>query len=74
MIGANAEFAKKAPAVAAMFGRWRSTNEIVGEALAYMRTENASADAAAARFLKARPEAWAPWVPPDVAERVKAGL
>jgi glycine betaine/proline transport system substrate-binding protein len=67
-------FAKQAPAVAAMLGRWRSSNEVVGEALAFMRIENASADAAAARFLKARPEVWAPWVPPEVAERVKAGL
>ena len=74
VIGANAEFAKQAPAVVAMLGRWTSSNEIVGEALAYMRTENASADAAAARFLKARPEVWSPWVPADVAERVKAGL
>ena len=74
VIGANAAFAKQAPAVAAMLGRWRSSNEVVGEALAFMRTENASPDAAAARFLKARPEVWAQWVPPEVAERVKAGL
>jgi glycine betaine/proline transport system substrate-binding protein len=74
VIGANAAFAKQAPAVAAMLGRWRSSNEVVGEALAFMRTENASPDAAAARFLKARPEVWVEWVPPEVAERVKAGL
>jgi glycine betaine/proline transport system substrate-binding protein len=74
VIGANAGFAKQAPAVAAMLGRWRSSNEIVAEALAYMRTENASADAAAVRFLKARPEVWSAWVPSEVAERLKAAL
>ena len=74
VIGANAEFAKQAPEVAAMLGRWRSSTEIVAEALAYMRTENASAEAAATRFLRARPEVWSGWVPQDVAERIKARL
>jgi glycine betaine/proline transport system substrate-binding protein len=74
IIGANAEFAKRAPGVVALLKRWRLTNDIVAEALAYMRTENASADAAAARFVKAHPETWSAWVPADVAERVKAGL
>jgi glycine betaine/proline transport system substrate-binding protein len=74
IVGANAEFAKRAPTVVALLKRWRLTNDTVAEALAYMRTENASADAAAARFVKAHPETWSAWVPPDVAERVKAGL
>jgi glycine betaine/proline transport system substrate-binding protein len=74
VIGANAEFAKRAPTLAAMFGRWRLTNDIVAEALAHMRTENASAEAAAGRFLKGHPEVWGGWVPQDVAERIKAGL
>ena len=74
VIGANAEFAKRAPGIAEMFGRWRSSNDVVADALAYMRTENATADAAATRFLKARPDLWTGWVPQDVAERIKAGL
>ncbi len=53
---------------------WRSSTEIVGEALAYMRTENATPDQAALRFLKTHPEIWTGWVPEDVAARIRAAL
>ena len=74
VIGANAEFAKQAPNIVALFRNWRSSNEIVGEALAYMREHNATADDAALRFLRTRPEVWTRWVPQDVAERIRAAL
>ena len=74
VIGANAEFAKQAPNIVALFRNWRSSNEIVGEALAYMREHNATADDAALRFLRTRPEVWTRWVPQDVAERIRATL
>ena len=74
VIGANAEFARQAPNIVALFRNWRSSNEIVSEALAYMREHNATADDAALRFLKTRPEVWTPWVPQDVAERIRAAL
>ena len=74
VIGANAEFAKQAPNIVALFRNWRSSNEIVGEALAYMREHNATADDAALRFLRTRPEVWTPWVPQDVADRIRAAL
>ena len=74
VIGANAEFARQAPNIVALFRNWRSSNEIVGEALAYMREHNATADDAALRFLRTRPEVWTRWVPQDVAERIRAAL
>ncbi len=74
VIGANAEFAKQAPNIVALFRNWRSSNEIVGEALAYMREHNATADDAALRFLRTRSEVWTRWVPQDVAERIRATL
>ena len=74
VIGANAGFARQAPEVAALFRRWRSRSAVVGEALAFMRERNATADEAALRFLKTHPEIWTGWVPDDVAARIRAAL
>ena len=74
VIGANAGFAKQAPNIAALFRNWRLSSAVVGEALAYMREHNASADEAALRFLKTHPEVWTGWVPEEVAARIRSAL
>ena len=74
IIGANKAFAEKAPIVAEFLKRYRTSNALVSEALAYMREAGVEPDAAATHFLSEKPEVWHEWVPADVAVRVKAKL
>lgn len=74
IIGANSEFAKSAPAVVEFLTKYETTNRIVSQALAQMRQTGASAEEAAKYFLKTREDVWTPWVPADVAERVRSAL
>ena len=54
--------------------RYRTSPQLVSEALAYMQQSKASADDAARRFLKMHEALWTPWVPPEAAAGVKAKL
>lgn len=74
VIGANAEFMRKAPDVVAFLINYETTNKIVSSALAQMHQTGATADEAARYFLKTREDVWTPWVPADVADRVRAAL
>lgn len=49
-------------------------NETVNSLLAWMTDNQATGADGAAHFLKTQPEVWAPWVSPEVAEKVKATL
>lgn len=74
VIGANAEFMKSAPDVVAFLINYETTNRIVSTALAQMHQTGASAEEAAKYFLKTREDIWTPWVPADVADRIRATL
>lgn len=74
LIGANAEFAKKAPNLVAFLEKYETTSALVSEALAYMQDNDGSAEKAAENFLKTREDLWTQWVPADIAERVKQAL
>ena len=73
-VGANAEFAQAAPRLTAFLTAYETTGELVSQALAYMQDNNASADQAAANFLRRNERVWTRWVPPEVAARVQAAL
>jgi glycine betaine/proline transport system substrate-binding protein len=73
-IGANAEFVKAAPKLAAFLKSYETSGQIVSTVLAYMADRNANADQAAIHFLKTWPDVWKKWVPKDVAERVTETL
>lgn len=73
-IGANAEFVKAAPKLAAFLKNYETSGQIVSTVLAYMADRNANADQAAIHFLKTWPDLWRKWVPADVAERVTGAL
>jgi glycine betaine/proline transport system substrate-binding protein len=74
IIGANKKFTEEAPALTKFLTAYTSTNDATSSALAYMRDQKASADEAAQDFLKNNQDAWATWVPADVAERIKSAL
>ncbi len=74
LIGANKAFLDQAPRLHAFLKNYRTSSQLVSEALAYMQETKGSADDAARQFLKAHPAVWQAWVPPEVARRVKAAL
>ncbi len=74
-VGVNTEFQKAAPKLVDFLTEYETTNKMVSEALAYMQdTKGATAEDAAANFLKTREEVWTAWVPADVVPLVKASL
>lgn len=73
-VGVNTAFAAQAPKLIDFLSKYRTTNKMVSEALAYMQANDVEADAAALNFLRTREDVWTGWVPADVAARVKAAL
>lgn len=74
VVGATKAFVDKAPALHAFLKNYRTTGQLVSEALAFMQQTKGTADDAARNFLKTREDVWGAWVPPAVAARVKAKL
>lgn len=74
IIGANAEFAADAPVVIAFLEAYETSSLMVSQSLAYMQDTGATADEAAAEFLRVNTDLWTDWVPDDVAARVRAAL
>ena len=74
VIGARKDFIDAAPQLHRFFRQYRTSAQLVSEALAYMQRNKASADDAARRFLKTHEALWTKWVPPEVAASVKAKL
>lgn len=73
-IGVNREFHDSAPQLIAFLNNYQTSNALISELLAYMEENNATEEAAAVHFLKARPETWTAWVPEEVAQQVEASL
>ena len=73
-IGANAKFVAAAPEITAFLAKYRTSANLVSEALGNMRTSKTNDADAAMRFLKAQPQLWTTWVPADVAAKVQASL
>jgi len=74
-VAANKKFADKAPKIMAFLGKYSMQDDLVNQALVYMReNKDKVGKKAAQEFLKAHPEIWTKWVPADVAARVKAAL
>ncbi|MDX2224186.1 MAG: ABC transporter substrate-binding protein [Rhodospirillaceae bacterium] len=73
-IGANAAFAKSAPALTAFLKNYRTTAAQVSAALAFMHDTGTDETAAARRFLTETVDTWPQWLPSDAAAKVKAAL
>jgi glycine betaine/proline transport system substrate-binding protein len=73
--GANTEFTEKAPAIAELLKKYRTSNQMVGDALLYIQqNKGADVDDAALHFLRTRQDVWKAWMPEDAAQRVTAAL
>jgi len=74
-VAANKKFAQKVPKVMIFLGKYAMKDDLVNNALVYMReNKDKTGRKAAMEFLKAHPAIWTKWVPDDVAARVKAAL
>jgi glycine betaine/proline transport system substrate-binding protein len=74
VVGATKAFLDKAPRLHAFLKNYRTSGQVVSEALSYMQQTQGSADDAARHFLKTREDLWTKWVTPSVAQGVKAAL
>jgi len=74
VIGARKDFLDQAPAIHQFLRNYHTSAQLVSEALAYMQETKGSAADAARFFLQMHEDLWRPWVPADVAARVKARL
>jgi glycine betaine/proline transport system substrate-binding protein len=74
VIGARKDFLDQAPAIHQFLRNYRTSAQLVSEALAYMQQSKGSADDAARHLLQTHEDRWRAWVPADVAARVKARL
>lgn len=74
VVGAAKWIETDAPAVAEYFSKVGLTNAQISELLVYGDENKADAAATAENFLKTKQDLWMTWVPPDVAEKVRASL
>jgi len=73
-IGAHKPFIDRAPTIRAFLQRYRTSADLVSEALAHMRENRSSPDDAARFFLEKHPDIWQDWVAPEIVQRVRAAL
>lgn len=73
-IAANSNFPERAPELAAFLGKYRTSEQLTNEALAYMRENETDERDAAIWFLKNREDVWTQWVSEDIAQKVKKSL
>ena len=73
-VAVNTEFQAQAPKLVEFLSNYRTSNQLVSEALAYMQDNEASTQEAAMHFLRTRKEVWSKWVPDEVAQRIEASL
>ncbi|WP_052037876.1 ABC transporter substrate-binding protein [Thermus sp. NMX2.A1] len=73
-IAVNTRLIREAPEVVAFLQRYRTSNRLVSELLAYMEENKASEAEVARHFLRNYPEVWSSWVPQEVRERVARAL
>ena len=74
VISVTSDFADEAPDVIAFLEQFTTDESHISDALAYMGENDADPDDAALWFLEEYDDLWSPWVPDDVAERVRDSL
>ena len=73
-IAAHKDFPDKAPEVAEMFKKWKLSTATLDEVLSYLDESGGEPVDAAIWFLQEREELWTPFVPEDVANKVKEAV
>ena len=74
LVAVHKDFRANAPDVTAMFEKWRMDTATLDAVLAYMHDTEANAAETAVWFLKNSEELWTPFVPADVAAKIKAAV
>ena len=70
-IAANSDFVERAPELADLLSKYRTSEPLTNEALAYMMENEIDEREAAVWFLKNKEDVWTPWVPEEIALKVK---
>ena len=73
-VGVHKDMETKAPEVVEFLSHYKTSSALTNKALAYMKENDATTDEAAQWFLKTHTDLWSPWVPSEIAEKVKAAL
>jgi len=73
-IPVNSKLPEQAPEVVEMLRNYETTTALNNEILAYMQDTKGKPEDGAIWFLKNKERVWTPWVPVDVAEKVKKAL
>lgn len=73
-IGTNIDFIEANPEVSEFLDNYETTMDQTSEMLLYMQENEAEAEDAAEWFLREHEDVWTPWVPEDVADRVRDSL
>lgn len=74
VVAAHKDLIQGAPDVVAFLKNYKTNSKLTSEALAYMQDNEASAEDAAKWFIQKHPEVWTPWVPKEIADKVKKAL
>ncbi|MFD1019674.1 ABC transporter substrate-binding protein [Thalassobacillus hwangdonensis] len=74
VVAANKDLPDQAPEVVEFLENYETSSDLTGEALAYMKDNEASADEAAQWWMEQHEDIWTEWVPEDVATKVKDSM
>lgn len=75
VIGVNAQFKTQAPQLIGFLSKYRTSNALVSEALASLRSgPDRRMHDVALDFLRDRPEIWRAWLVPEIADKVAASI
>lgn len=73
-IGVHRDMPDKAPEVVEFLKNYHTSSQLTSDALAYMQDNDTDTKEAARWFLKENEDLWVPWVPEEVAQKVKTAL
>lgn len=68
------ELPEEAPELVEFLSNYKTSSQIISDALAYMQENDVETKEAAMWFFKEYEELWTSWVPVDVADKVKAAM
>ena len=73
-IAANADFAERAPELAEFLSKYRTSEQVTNEALAFMMENETDERDAALWFLRNKEDVWTQWISDDIAQKVRESL
>ncbi|KGP73098.1 ABC transporter substrate-binding protein [Pontibacillus yanchengensis] len=74
VVAVNSNLPDQAPEVVDFLSNYETSSDLTGEALKYMKDEDASADEAAIWWMKKHEDLWSEWVSEEAATKVKEAI